>query len=927
MKNRADRQVKRKSFLSPGKRMALAFSQQIAGVAAVLCALVVITGCTVYVQTNLSSDEKTLIVFNPFDEKQEVMVQYSGSVAEEGLQSVLEYVAIRTQMEENGAYSADKEISVTEYYNRHGTRSNYEFEDAVYQLEDLLRWYQYGGLEYINNALYFMEDGSAIAQRNGPAGDSDRETVTVSEEHEAIEETAPTDEIAPDSSAEETDETPVYVMRGAAGTETDTEAKNSLNEGIEEFSEGEPGIDEPPEKTIEEMEAEIQNAVSSTDRMVHNTFLTVDGKTLEEIANSADEYWELVAQLASCMEDLGYNYMLYQGYLETLGNNSSIQYYVQTNDSEGTVYTNLNFTWQESGLTANSYFQSKEAWICYTHSGTQISSMLAEYGIRPSMIVQLLKKYPYAYDVETEVWIAFNSEELRNSTVVMDDLYEGWNPQKMIGLMGVIIILAAWYLMVLIYRLSTTGKRMDEQGQVYIECRWGDGMYLEFWILCICAVLACIVGGSISLVQYVVLQNVTAEGQPVYIYVLAVLIPLSLSILFTEFVCSMARRIRARLVFRQSLLWRIAVHVRSFCKKSRTAFRRRWLKSRELYYARSGILARSVGTLLRENISLLLLAGFALFGFLLGNMLILTCAVVTFIVLLLLIMHNKYRLTLEKEQIIHDIGLIVQGENVQINTENLMPENKQLADSVNTIGKGIQKAVEQSVKDERLKAELLTNVSHDIKTPLTSIISYVDLLKREDLGGNETAQNYLDILDNKSNKLKQLILDLIEISKINSGSLEYEIAPMKPHELLLQALGEYEDKLKSQNLKLIYNNSCQDDVIEADARRLWRVIDNLMSNVCKYSLENTRVYVDVTELDGQVSMMIKNISAQELNVPVEELTERFVRGDISRTTEGSGLGLSIARSLVMAQGGTFALSLDGDLFKVTITFPVKNEAG
>ncbi|MCD8379880.1 MAG: HAMP domain-containing histidine kinase [Lachnospiraceae bacterium] len=541
------------------------------------------------------------------------------------------------------------------------------------------------------------------------------------------------------------------------------------------------------------------------------------------------------------------------------------------------------------------------------------------------MIVQLLKKYPYAYDVETEIWIAFNSEELRNSTVAMDDLYEGWDPQKMIGILGMGIILTAWYLMVLVYRLSTTGKRMDEQGQVYIECRWGDGMYLEFWLLCICAVAACIIGGSISVIRYVVQQNVTVEGQPAYIYVLAVLIPLLLSVMVTELLCSMARRIRARMVFRQSFLYRLAFHVLDFCKKSRSAFMQKWNKTREAYYAHAGTLARSVGTVLRENISLLVLAGLVIIGLSIDSSLLMTGAAVGFIVLLILILRNKYRLTLEKEQIVHDIGLIVQGENVQINTGNLMPENKQLADSVNTIGKGIQKAVEQSVRDERLKAELLTNVSHDIKTPLTSIISYVDLLKREDLGGNETAQNYLNILDNKSNKLKQLILDLIEISKINSGSLKYEIGPMKPHELLLQALGEYEDKLKAENLKLVYNNSCQDAVIEADARRLWRVIDNLMSNVCKYSLENTRVYVDVTQQDGQLSVVIKNISAQELNVPVEELTERFVRGDVSRTTEGSGLGLSIARSLVMAQGGTFALSLDGDLFKVTITFPVEEK--
>ncbi|MCD7862512.1 MAG: hypothetical protein LUG61_03110 [Lachnospiraceae bacterium] len=561
MKNRMRKEVKRKPFLSPKKRAALAVSQQIAGVAAVLCALLVITNCTVYVQTNLSSEEKTLIVFNPFDEKQEVMVQYSGSVAEEGLQSALEYVAIRTQLEENGAYSADKEISITEYYNRHGTRSNYEFEDAVYQLEDLLRWYQYGGLEYIDNSLYFMEDGTAIALRTRKEKTSFSETVSETAEDETTEVTVVADETAPASSAEETDERQIDRMQGSADTQTTAEAEDA-SRMFAESTEEELDLGEPPENTIEEMEAEIQNAVSSTDRMVHNTFLTVDGKTLEEIANSADEYWELVAQLSSCMEDLSYNYALYQDYLETLGNNSSIQYYVQTNDSKGTVYTNLNFTWQESGLTANSYFQSKEAWICYTHSGTQISSMLAEYGIRPSMIVQLLKKYPYAYDVETEVWIAFNSEELRNSTVAMDDLYQDWNPQKMIGLLGVGGILTVYYLLILLYRLSTTGKKMDEQGQVYIECRWGDGIYLELWLLCICATVACIVGGGFSLIQYLVLQNVTVDGQPFYMYVLAVLIPLVLSVLSTELLCSMARRIRARLVFRQSLLWKLGAGLR-----------------------------------------------------------------------------------------------------------------------------------------------------------------------------------------------------------------------------------------------------------------------------------------------------------------------------------------------------------------------------
>ncbi|MCD7806252.1 MAG: HAMP domain-containing histidine kinase, partial [Lachnospiraceae bacterium] len=836
MKKRTSKQVKRKPFLSSGKRMLLAVSQQICGVLALLCAVVVITNCTVYVQTNLSSEEKTVIVFNPFEEKKEVMIQYSGSVAEEGLQNVLEFVAIRTQMEENGLYSASKEISITDYYNRRTVRSEYEFPEAVYRLEDLLRWYQYGGLEYTQNSLYFMEDGSVIADRERKTADSGEETTVVYETEEgalAKQDSDLTEELP------RSQDTMTMTMEEREETAPQEESFISGGEEVK-----------PPLSTVEEMEEQKLTAVSSTDRMVYNTFLTVDGKTLEEIAGSADEYWELIRQLESCMEDLSYNYALYLEYQETLGSDSTIQYYVQTNDEEGTCFTNLNFTWQESGLTANSYFQSREAWICYTHSGTRISDMLAEYGIRPSMVVSLLKKYPYAYDVETEVWISFSSDELQEATVAMDDLYDGWNPQKMIALLGACAVLIAYDLLVLIYRLSTTGKKMDESGQVYIECRWGDGLYLELWLICILALTAAIGAGGCKAAEYLITQNISMSELSVWIYCLTATISLFLNVSLTELLCSMARRIRAGMVFRQSFLWHLITWLKTQCRKGIAIVRKETLKRRDSYYAHAGILSRSVGTLLRENLALLAAAGAAATGLLLGRTWLLVGGAVLFFWILILVMGKKYRLTLEKEQIIHDIGLIVDGDPVQINTENLMPENKQLADSVNTIGKGIQQAVEQSVKDERLKAELLTNVSHDIKTPLTSIISYVDLLKREDLGDNETAREYLEILDNKSNKLKQLILDLIEISKINSGSLEYEIAPLKLHELMLQAMGEYEDKLSDHHLKLVYNNRCEEAVIEADARRLWRVVDNLMSNVCKYSLEGTRVYVDVWESEG-----------------------------------------------------------------------------
>ena len=289
--------------------------------------------------------------------------------------------------------------------------------------------------------------------------------------------------------------------------------------------------------------------------------------------------------------------------------------------------------------------------------------------------------------------------------------------------------------------------------------------------------------------------------------------------------------------------------------------------------------------------------------------------------MIMLASYRRLKRRAEREEIIEKIEGIVAGESSRVRVEHLSIENAALGHAVNEIGEGIRKAVEQSIKDERLKAELLTNVSHDIKTPLTSIISYVDLLKKEQIE-NEKALEYIEVLENKSLKLKNLIQDLIEVSKISTGNIEYEMMPLNLHELVLQAAAEYEEKFEEHCLKLIYNNDAKDACIMADSRRMWRVMENLLSNVYKYALEGTRVYLDVTRKNDKLFFTMKNISAKELNIQAEELAERFVRGDISRTTEGSGLGLAIAQNLVFGQGGELKIMLDGDLFKVQVVFEV-----
>lgn len=239
---------------------------------------------------------------------------------------------------------------------------------------------------------------------------------------------------------------------------------------------------------------------------------------------------------------------------------------------------------------------------------------------------------------------------------------------------------------------------------------------------------------------------------------------------------------------------------------------------------------------------------------------------------------------------------------------------------LNAISDGMQKAVEERMQSDRFRTELITNVSHDLKTPLTSIINYVDLLKKRNLE-DEEALKYIEVLDRKSQRLKTLTEDLVEASKASTGVLSVELQRLETTQLVRQALGEYEEKLQAAQLRVIQRYPKEGAYIMADGRHLWRILDNLLSNCAKYAMPGTRIYVDVLRREGQVEISLKNISADPLNVPAEDLLRRFVRGDDSRSTSGSGLGLSIAQSLAALQGAELSVQVDGDLFKAIVVFP------
>lgn len=258
-------------------------------------------------------------------------------------------------------------------------------------------------------------------------------------------------------------------------------------------------------------------------------------------------------------------------------------------------------------------------------------------------------------------------------------------------------------------------------------------------------------------------------------------------------------------------------------------------------------------------------------------------------------------------------------------------EMQTLASDINDISNGLELAVRKELKNQRMKSELISNVSHDLKTPMTSIISYIDLLKKEGLN-SENAPQYLEILDEKSQRLKKLCEDLFEAAKASSGDMPVHLSRVEMASLVNQGLGEYQDRFDEKGFQVIFHSAKDKFYVMADGQLLWRVIENLFGNLLKYAMEHTRIYLDLWEINDEVDhnktyviLEIKNISKYPLNIPADELMERFKRGDDSRTTEGSGLGLAIARDLTNLQGGQFDLSIDGDLFKTTVRFEIVDE--
>lgn len=464
--------------------------------------------------------------------------------------------------------------------------------------------------------------------------------------------------------------------------------------------------------------------------------------------------------------------------------------------------------------------------------------------------------------------------------------YEQLHPWIKVCIFCGLVSLMGWIIS-LVYLTLATGRRTGEEK---IHLNPIDKIKTEILVAAFIFMMAELV---------ILITKVNSEEWAVYgIIVASGTVSLVIDGLFLIFYLSMVRRMKAEMLWETSVACWLESGIRKVFARQKTTVRVLLLFAGHM--AVCFVLA--VGAFYYQSMTALVL-------------LLLFSAGECYMILRKAVEQYQIRLGVEK---IRDGAL-----SGKIDIEQLHGEEKSLAEAINNIGEGLLHAVDDSTKNERMKADLITNVSHDIKTPLTSIINYVNLMKLEKID-NERVQGYIQILDEKSQRLKQLTADLVEASKISSGNVKLDMQVIDLVELVYQTSGEFNEKFEQKELTIVTKLPKTAVLIRADGRQLYRVIENLYNNVAKYALEKTRVYVDIAYVEEKVVFSIKNVSEHSLareNSNAGDLTERFIRGDSSRTTEGSGLGLSIAKSLTVLMGGVFDIKVDGDLFKASITFP------
>ena len=803
-----------------------------------------------------------------------------GTLVQQQLHNIMSYYNDMGKFGTNGRYDGKKEIDYRAFVTD-GEQSG--GDSTTYTIDQLGKMYDDGSSADLNGVAAYTADNYAT----NDAG-IDKEAYLAYEDGTDV--------------SQETEETDVAALSAA-----DAETFDSFSPDGEVYFPSENAVKSLKEKKIDPADVSSQFLYLYDQGMSLETQKTKAGTYLYEYAAANPKtvsIRDLYMTLSGVAEEVA-DFKNQESNSNIDSDDSNLWYCLE--DQEGNVYTNV-ASWE------NGYTMAVAQKLSYPFAfgidrtdGADKFRSLADRKNSPA--VEVARSYlqsSQAADNYQKVFVALDPDlEASDYFSQYSEIYSQWL-SKMKLLLGMIGAGAIGTLVCLVLRTLQAGRNgKNKEIHLYFFDRW----YTE--IAAAAAIL--IVMGAIGIVtvcmelsysgvhsfrdfngNYIYSGSYGNEADTWRSLVTASGILGGFLIMLIPY-CSLVRRIKAHNVWKQSFVYqaghRVVSVVRTFYED-----RKKSERTVLMFCVFCGV-------------QIVLCCGFGNFG-------VFLTMVMDAAVLFLLLREASGR-----KQIEQGLKEIAAGDlDYKIDPTSLHgDENLQLAGIVNSLGEGMKAAVQEQMKSERLKADLITNVSHDIKTPLTSIINYVDLLKRENIE-NEKAKDYIRVLDEKSQRLKQLTEDLVEASKISSGNIKLEFMNLNLNELVQQVNGEFAERFEGRNLDLICILQPEPLLIRADSRRIWRVLENLYVNVCKYAMPGTRVYVDAIKKDGKIQLSIKNISENPLNFQADELTERFIRGDVSRSTEGSGLGLSIAKNLTVLQHGSFNIYLDGDLFKVTITF-------
>lgn len=883
--------------------------------------------------------QKDILDFGNLSDKSFESSGYFSSKFQKATDEILNFTDLRRKFETDGSYDSEKEVDIWNYYNNQEIESRGEKKGkrrnmVCYSLGDLSEWSR----EY-NKAVYEFEssysiEGETIHQKRNIYKDgnpllSEEKSVSALEEFTPelqelivqnvehvyggsysrsigdksqntavwqIEGNARSDvqESSQSADVSETKEVDWEITQQRVRGNLDPKGQEQIEEIVQKVIEGK--LYELTEEELilllKGMEMEYSQSNVEYD-FVEEDYLPKGGVGIWDNYMkgncSMEQMYNAYLVLEFTLENIGTEINQYKRYLNryNLAEGGTNVYYWISRGNEDIIYTNITEPLEEE---LAEYGKKKGKYVFYRENDIRL-----ETNVKKMEDIFYTKLEPRYGGKGNILFVCVDTDfPQKDEFFHAKEEYERMHPWIYLSIIGVILSISIC-LISLIY-LSMAAGRRDRDDRVYLNLF--DRIPTEIlYLLTITEGIFCFMAFGAALYRF-------GSGELTGLLIMSGILTFFSMAFFSIFYLSFVRRIRAGVLWTQSILCWMIHGIGTVFASRKSSFK------------------------LMVWFALHLAVCFVLLSFMLANAYngeALTVGMLCFLILsgvegVLIIKEG-----IQRNKVLEGIGKISGGDlEYKVDVEELKGDNKRLAEAVNAIGDGLFHAVDDSMRNEHLKTDLITNVSHDIKTPLTSIINYVDLLKREELP-NEKVQNYIAVLDSKSQRLKQLTEDLVEASKVSSGNIKLNMERINLVELIHQTGGEFDEKFEARNLTVVAKLPREPVVIMADGRRIWRVLENIYNNVAKYAMEHTRVYVGM-EADGeQVEFSIKNISENPLNIQADELTERFIRGDISRSTEGSGLGLSIAKSLTTLMGGEFEIYLDGDLFKVTISFKQEPE--